>query len=275
MKVALLLNGFIRDTNNLNVVKKFLELNKDYNIDLYTSTYNVIGLKYKMTSGSRQAYETTKVVTEEFLKSKLPFKKILIEDINEVKKECDQFSSDHKSFHSSHSPDSESILSNIFSQWRNLYKTYSLIEDLSEYNWVIRYRFDLNGKNLKLSEYTNTESDKVYMKCVKHFKGLYKNGLVGPICRDGCVIGATEAMKKVCSIGKYENYSQLIRDPNNYLIAKDGYWGGNLKKPCYYSNESNLTYWCIKNNLKILPINEHHLPGSTLTRLGNEKQYKR
>ena len=80
MRVALLLNGFVRDLNNLNVVEKFLELNKDFDIDIYTTTYGVVGIPSKFDAKSKDIYDKSNEITEEFLRSKLPFKKIVIED---------------------------------------------------------------------------------------------------------------------------------------------------------------------------------------------------
>ena len=271
MRVALLLNGFIRNLKNLDVINKFLELNKDYDIDIYTHTYNVIGIPSKLDPKSKSVYVKTDEVTEELLRSKLPFKKIFIEDVNVADKQCSLFAADNSRLHVQNRKDNEFLISNIFSQWRNLYKTYSLIDNPSEYDLIIRYRYDLNGEKLNLSEYSNPESNHVYLR-KKNKKLLYRNGLLGPLCFDGCVIGSAEAMETVCSIGTNKNYGDLMNDKDNFLKKKGDDYFVTGKKPSYFSNESNLIFWCIKNNLVVKPIKEQHLPGTTLTRPVEKKR---
>ena len=271
MRVALLLNGFVRDLNNLNVVKKFLELNKDFDIDIYTTTYGVVGIPSKFDAKSKDIYDKSNVITEEFLRSKLPFKKIVIEDSEIAQKYCLIFAAQNRNLHDSRIDDNEFYIANMFSQWRNLYKTYSLIDNPSEYDLIIRYRYDLNGANLNLSEYSNLKTDEVYLRN-KGKKFYYKDGAVGPLCFDGCVIGTPEAMKTVCTVGTYKNYGLVMNDPKNVLVKKNNDFFVTQGKNSYYSNENNLIFWCLKNNLKIKNIKEQHLPGSTLTRPHSAKR---
>ena len=264
----MLLNGFVRDLNNLNVVKKFLELNKNFSIDLYTTTYSVIGIPQKFEPKSKGIYEKSDRITEEFLRSKLSFKKIEIEEFEIAQKYCLIFADQNKHLHDSRLDNypggTEFNIVNMYSQWRNLYKTFSLIDNPSEYDLIVRYRYDLNGANLNLSEYSNLNPDEVYLRN-KGKKLYYKDGSVGPLCHDGCVIGSAEAMKIVCSVGSFKNYGLVMNNPKNVLVKKnnDFFVPG---KNCYLSNENNLTFWCLENNLKIKNIKEKHLPGIVLTR---------
>ena len=50
MRVACILTGFIRNLNNLNGIKNFVSLNKDFDIDLYSNTYDIVGTETKEPS---------------------------------------------------------------------------------------------------------------------------------------------------------------------------------------------------------------------------------
>ena len=47
MKVAYLLPGFVRDIDNLKKINKFIKINKDVDIHLYTYTYNILGYEFQ------------------------------------------------------------------------------------------------------------------------------------------------------------------------------------------------------------------------------------
>ena len=50
MRVACILTGFIMNLNNLNGIKNFLSINKDFDIDLYSNTNDIVGTITKKTS---------------------------------------------------------------------------------------------------------------------------------------------------------------------------------------------------------------------------------
>ena len=73
MKVALLLPGFVRNLSYLNALNVFLNNHKSYDFDLYTSSYDIVGLPTK-SSINHTKYKTTESFVEHNYISK--FKKI-------------------------------------------------------------------------------------------------------------------------------------------------------------------------------------------------------
>jgi hypothetical protein len=264
MKVALLLNGHIRDLNNFIIIRKFIEKNKNFDIDIYTSTYEILGIPERFDSRSKEYYENSQKITVELLNKYLKFKKIEIENFKEAKRFCLSFAKNHKYIFDSYDSnyDNEFLITNMFSQWRNIYKTFSLIDFPNDYDLIVRYRYDLNAKELDLSSYIN--SDKIFLR-QKGKTFYYRNGKEGPLCFDGCIIGSSESMQKVCKMGMEENYSFLLKNPDIDLIEKNRDYQVS-KKPNTRSAECNFIYWCLINELKFGSIKENHLPGSTINR---------
>ena len=79
MRVACILTGFIRNLNNLNGIKNFVSLNKDFDIDLYSNTYDVIGAETKEPSNGR-GYIGSQKVDDNFLNELLSLKGVSIEN---------------------------------------------------------------------------------------------------------------------------------------------------------------------------------------------------
>jgi len=274
MKVALLLPGFVRDLSYLNALNVFLNNHKSYDFDLYTSSYDIVGLPTK-SSINHTKYKTTESFVEHNYISK--FKKCELDDYESYSKECLQFVNKNKlsSFIQKCSNEfwkkynakfkiketEETLLANIFAQWNKVYKTYCLLDDPDSYDIIIRSRYDYNLKTMDLSKYINfCDQDK---KTIVHKITLLTNQpkLVGgdnikifPV--DGFAMGNPYTMKIYCSFGKPENFIRNIKDQNLKSID----WFQGKGKDIKLSNEGSLSYWCHNvNGLDYANISDNHL----------------
>jgi len=122
IKICIVLTGFMRNFNNtLSIFKNFF---KNYQLDYYLVTYDIIGY------GNRESenYSQNKFNIDE-LKKIIPIKKYIIKEYSK----CDKISEDI-------------ALNKFFHQTSNIYDGYNLIDE--NYLFYIRMRPDLEFQNL-------------------------------------------------------------------------------------------------------------------------------
>ena len=275
MRVACILTGFIRNLNNLNGIKNFVSLNKDFDIDLYSNTYDVIGAETKEPSNGR-GYIGSQKVDDNFLNGLLPLKGVSIENYETVNKELDIFTEENihlikKSpsgvwggFSSKmKSVENEKTLLRVnYAQWRNVYKNYQLLQ--GEYDLIVKYRYDANGGNFDISKYIeNMTPNSIFMREQPYNPHSFKldNGKEVVMSFDYITLGTYDAMKTYCEFGKKENFVEVLCD--NEMQSTSFY--NTRSKDIKLSSESLISYWCFhKNNLIRKGVSEHHLPGTGL-----------
>lgn len=275
MRVACILTGFIRNLNNLNGIKNFVSLNKDFDIDLYSNTYDIVGKETKEPSNGR-GYIGSQKVDDNLLNGLLPFKGVSIENYETVNKELDIFAEEnvhlikksHKSFWDGFSSKMKSVqnektvLRINYAQWRNVYKNYQLLE--GDYDLIVKYRYDANGGNFDISKYIeNMTPNSIFMREQPYNPHSFKldNGKEVVMSFDYITLGTYDAMKTYCEFGKRENFVEVLCDSEMQSIS---YWntkGTDIK----LTSEVLISYWCFhKNNLIRKGVSEHHLPGTGL-----------
>ena len=168
MKVAILLPGFVRDLSYLNALNVFLNNHKSYNFDLYTSSYDIVGLPTK-SSINHEKYKTTEsFIGHEYISK---FKRYELDNYESYSKECLQFVNKNelsffiqkcsnefwKKYNAKFKikETEETLLANIFAQWNKVYRTYCLLDDPDSYDVIIRSRYDYNLKTMDLNKYVN------------------------------------------------------------------------------------------------------------------------
>ena len=275
MRVACILTGFIRNLNNLNGIKNFVSLNKDFDIDLYSNTYDVIGAETKEPSNGR-GYIGSQKVDDNFLNGLLSLKGVSIENYETVNKELDIFTEENihlikKSpsgvwggFSSKmKSVENEKTLLRVnYAQWRNVYKNYQLLQ--GEYDLIVKYRYDANGGNFDISKYMeDMTSNSIFLREQPYNPHSFKldNGKEVVMSFDYITLGTYDAMKTYCEFGKKENFVEVLCD--NEMQSTSFY--NTRSKDIKLSSESLISYWCFhKNNLIRKGVSEHHLPGTGL-----------
>ena len=275
MRVACILTGFIRNLNNLNGIKNFVSLNKDFDIDLYSNTYDVIGAETKEPSNGR-GYIGSQKVDDNFLNGLLTLKGVSIENYETVNKELDIFTEENINLIKKSpsgvwggfsgkmkSVENEKTLLRVnYAQWRNVYKNYQLLQ--GEYDLIVKYRYDANGGNFDISKYMeDMTSNSIFLREQPYNPHSFKldNGKEVVMSFDYITLGTYDAMKTYCEFGKRENFVEVLCDSEMQSIS---YWntkGTDIK----LTSEVLISYWCFhKNNLIRKGVSEHHLPGTGL-----------
>ena len=275
MRVACILTGFIRNLNNLNGIKYFVSLNKDFDIDLYSNTYDVIGAETKEPSNGR-GYIGSQKVDDNFLNGLLSLKGVSIENYETVNKELDIFTEENMNLVKKSpsgvwggfsgkmkSVENEKTLLRVnYAQWRNVYKNYQLLQ--GEYDLIVKYRYDANGGNFDISKYMeDMTSNSIFLREQPYNPHSFKldNGKEVVMSFDYITLGTYDAMKTYCEFGKKENFVEVLCD--NEMQSTSFY--NTRSKDIKLSSESLISYWCFhKNNLIRKGVSEHHLPGTGL-----------
>ena len=275
MRVACILTGFIRNLNNLNGIKNFVSLNKDFDIDLYSNTYDVIGAETKEPSNGR-GYIGSQKVDDNFLNELLSLKGVSIENYETVNKELDIFTEENINLIKKSpsgvwggfsgkmkSVENEKTLLRVnYAQWRNVYKNYQLLQ--GEYDLIVKYRYDANGGNFDISKYIeDMTSNSIFLREQPYNPHSFKldNGKDVVMSFDYITLGTYDAMKTYCEFGKKENFVEVLCD--NEMQSTSFY--NTRSKDIKLSSESLISYWCFhKNNLIRKGVSEHHLPGTGL-----------
>jgi hypothetical protein len=275
MRVACILTGFIRNLNNLNGIKNFVSLNKDFDIDLYSNTYDVIGAETKEPSNGR-GYIGSQKVDDNFLNGLLSLKGVSIENYETVNKELDIFTEENINLIKKSpsgvwggfsgkmkSVENEKTLLRVnYAQWRNVYKNYQLLQ--GEYDLIVKYRYDANGGNFDISKYMeDMTSNSIFLREQPYNPHSFKldNGKEVVMSFDYITLGTYDAMKTYCEFGKKENFVEVLCD--NEMQSTSFY--NTRSKDIKLSSESLISYWCFhKNNLIRKGVSEHHLPGTGL-----------
>ena len=270
MKVAYLLPGFVRNLEYFDEIKRFLKLNSNHQIDLYSNTYDVLGSPHKEPS-NKVGYKNSMKIDSEFLESFVPFKSINIENYEEVDREISEFSERYSylinksSQWSSRKTEKMGCLENekttmrsYYGQVRNVYKSFSLIEDIEDYDLIIKSRFDAWTSKLDLNLYGSVlEKNRIFGHDY-HYSPILNNGKQLPLICDLVVFGDSSSMQSWCSIDR-EKLIQIYSDQN--LNSKDWetkHYGSDVKLNmevifCY----NHFILNCGKKHAK---INKDHLP---------------
>ena len=253
MRVACILTGFIRNLNNLNGIKNFVSLNKDFDIDLYSNTYDVIGAETKEPSNGR-GYIGSQKVDDNFLNGLLSLKGVSIENYETVNKELDIFTEENINLVKKSpsgvwggfsgkmkSVENEKTLLRVnYAQWRNVYKNYQLLQ--GEYDLIVKYRYDANGGNFDISKYMeDMTSNSIFLREQPYNPHSFKldNGKEVVMSFDYITLGTYDAMKTYCEFGKKENFVEVLCD--NEMQSTSFY--NTRSKDIKLSSESLISYW--------------------------------
>ena len=278
MRVAYLLSGFVRKLSYLNEIKNFLELNKEHHIDLYSNTYNVLGSEFKEPSNKRGYVDSVRI-DGNFANGILDFKKIQIEDYDQVDKEISLFAEENISlikkspFNSFNKfsgkmgsvENEQTTLRVRYAQERNLFKTFELIE--GKYDLIIKSRYDAYVSQLDLSAYEDQiKSDIIFSKGNQIGSVTLDNGYILNACIEIVMFGHPDAMKILCEYGIKENFIEILKDQG----FRSQYYYDNRNKDIKLMAECCVPYRLFfKNKLKSNVILDKHLPGTGL--LGRRK----
>ena len=268
MRVACILTGFIRNLNNLNGIKNFVSLNKDFDIDLYSNTYDVIGAETKEPSNGR-GYIGSQKVDDNFLNGLLSLKGVSIENYETVNKELDIFTEENINLIKKSpsgvwggfsgkmkSVENEKTLLRVnYAQWRNVYKNYQLLQ--GEYDLIVKYRYDANGGNFDISKYMeDMTSNSIFLREQPYNPHSFKldNGKEVVMSFDYITLGTYDAMKTYCEFGKKENFVEVLCD--NEMQSTSFY--NTRSKDIKLSSESLISYWCfrIPSHASVTPPDE-------------------
>ena len=280
MKVAYLLPGFVRNLEYFDEIKRFLKLNSNHQIDLYSNTYDVLGSPHKEPS-NKVGYKNSMKIDSEFLESFVPFKSINIENYEEVDREISEFS-ERYSYLINKSPqwsakrtkkmgcleNEKTNIRSCYGQVRNVYKSFSLIEDIEDYDLIIKSRFDAWTSKLDLNLYGSVlEKNRIFGLDYYYIKNgkvcernstILDNGKQIPLICDLVVFGDSSSMQSWCSIDR-EKLIQIYSDQN--LNSKDWetkHYGSDVKLNMEVIFSYN--HFILNGGKKHVKINKDHLP---------------
>jgi len=279
VNVGLMLNGFLKNKNNLNTINKFLNKNNKHKIDIYTETYNIIGLETKESSDVSEYLQSNKCDEETFSDISKNYNHILYtEDYIEANKIANNFVKnnldittypDQKNLwrklkqKSGYSENEHTHLSRSYSQWRKVYRCYNLIQDPNQYDLLIRCRCDYRIDNLDLDYYRNITTKDICMKTKTYSKFTFDtNQKFKHMVFDGLAIGKPQAMKHYCNHGSEEEF--IKRMNTDTYASKEHYriYGYSSR----LSNEVCISHWCYSNGYDLFPIHDSHLPSKAVLR---------
>lgn len=283
MNIGLMLNGFVRNINNINTIIKFLNKNTKHKIDIYTETYNIIGLETKESSNVSNYLQSNACNKETFVDIPKNYNHIIhAEDYIKANTIANKFVKD--SLNISTYPDQTNLwkelkqksgyyeneythLSRSYSQWRKVYRCYSLIQDPAQYDLLIRCRFDYKIDNLDLDYYSNITTKDICMKTKIYSKFTFDTDQkFKHMVFDGLAIGKPQAMKHYCSHGSEEEFVKRMN--TDTYASKEHY---RIYGYCSrLSNEVCISHWCYSNGYGLFPILDSHLPSNPVLR---QKKY--
>ena len=149
-KVALLLSGFVRGTDNLDQVNKFIENNSDnYDFYKFISVYDVMGTKTKAYQGDQDKTELVSLSTFTNFK----YEKILISDYADIVKYIENMIDKNLEKLNNVLPfdisDKKVHLHNMLCRWHMANIGFGLVIDSEiNFDYVIQTRFDLKSNSL-------------------------------------------------------------------------------------------------------------------------------
>ena len=271
MKVAYLLPGFIRNLKYFKEINKFIELNKEHQIDFYSNTYDVIGAPHKEPA-NKKGYADSQRIDKEFVENYLSFKHINIENYEEVDREITKFARDNshlirksenfsknKSNKMKCAENEETTLRSYYGQVRNIYKCYQHIENPSEYDLIIKSRYDAWVSNLDLNDYKEYIGENTLFGMNYHFSMRLDNGVLNKTLSDIVVFGDPIAMKTYCGVGDANVFRKNFEDKN--LSSKEyerGHRGADIKT--HLESVICYNYFVLNNNTKCIEVSPKHLP---------------
>ena len=279
MNVGLMLNGFVRNVNNLNNVYDFLQNNNEHRIDVYTDTYNVIGLQTKESPDVNRYLSSSECTEDIFNNISQECKHILnIEDYEEANKITNDFVKNNLDIRTYPNQEDEwkklkkksgcqenefTHLSRSYSQWRKVYRCFNMISNPDKYDLLIRCRCDYKISSLKLDYYKNIDDKNICMKTKSYAEFTFNdNKKFKHMVFDGLAIAKPTAMKHYCMHGSELEF--LKRMNTNIYESKQHYeiYGYSSR----LSNEVCISHWCYSNGYDLFPIHDSHLPKQPVQR---------
>ena len=272
MNVGLMLNGFLRNTNNINTITKFLNKNYKHKIDIYTETYNIIGLETKESPDVVRYLQSNKCNKETFKNISKNYNHILyIEDYIEANRIANNFVKDNLDTttypdqknlwrtlkqKSGYSENEHTHLSRSYSQWRKVYRCFNLIKEPNQYDLLIRCRCDYRIDNLDLDYYSNITTKDICMQTKSYNKFTFDNNQkFKHMVFDGLAIGRPLAMEHYCKHGSDEEF--IKRMNTDTYASKEHY---RIYGYCSrLSNEVCISHWCYSNGYDLFQIHDSHL----------------
>lgn len=149
-KVAIVLSGFVRGTDNFDQVNKFIENNSDnYDFYKFISVYDVMGTKTKAYQGGQEETEPVSLSTFNNFK----YEKILISDYVDIVKYIENMINKNLEKLNNILPfdisDKKVHLHNMLCRWHMANIGFGLVIDSEiNFDYVIQTRFDLKSSSL-------------------------------------------------------------------------------------------------------------------------------
>ena len=277
-QVALLEPGFIRKWDNLESIKRFVELNDNFHIHVYMCSYDFLGFEHKETTDKSVIQGSNEVNIPLILERYKDAYQIEIKTYHSVWSHIYRYFDENK-FNlkeclpgvlekwnkKANTDETElTLLHKIYAQWHMVYNTYNMIIDKNDYDIIIRSRFDYDISNMNLSKYP-IEQNTIYSKTRNELRDVF-----GKIHYDGFAMGDVESMDKYLNVGSEQGFHDAVEN-SNLKSEKFYHWKG---KDIKLSSEAMITNWTHNHN-KIIhkEINEEHLPGNIVMR--SQKFYQK
>jgi hypothetical protein len=207
MKIAVIIPGLIRTFNNNNVIKSFNRTFEDYDIDVYSSIWDIRGKytqnkKYKSTIN----YLSEEKVTDsdiDVLKKSYKIKEIKVDSFKEWSDENENFLKEYNHKH----PNSgyQMTKNGIFSQYYQILESFKMIPNLDLYDVIVKTRYDIT--------FNKIEFDKINLEENTYYTLEVTNDINVPT--DYVFFGTPSFMKKFMGIYEYmKNVDEF--NPNNF-----------------------------------------------------------
>ena len=284
MNVALLLPGFVRNHAHLTKVSEFLRLNQRYPIDVFTYTYDVLGLEVAETA-DRSIIPRTSSTDQALIAETIAPVAARYLDYGEVWRHIDRYFADRTWsiesnsqeywedwFRKSGSRDDEiSMLKRLFAQWHMAHGCWRLLEDSGRhYDCVVRTRYDYDVSALDLSTYLERLQPRT-LYGTRRPLGVIALDRGGSLQVDNdCVcFGDQTAMGLLYQLGGDATYHAVLTDGR--FQSADFYT--QRAKSIRLSSESSMSFWAhVCNALDFELLTPEH--AATLRVMRKYKHYR-
>lgn len=271
MKIALLLPGFIRNYENLNIINKFIKKNEQYKIDIYFATYDIVGLTCKETEDQSVYKNKSEKTSVKNIDQKLLYPyKIALNSYEKINAEIENLISEKNWDIPEPTNNNVKIyptLKRIFSQWYMVKKCFDLMESTKiKYDFIIKARPDLKMQHFDLKNLLNKNNIK---KISKNYIAALK--IDQYTVSDWILLGNHNSMKKLSMLGDINIFHKA--NHNKHFKSYDSFFVKQKGKSVMLSSEKTISHWLfVQNNFELLPIKNRKKRGFMINR--NIKHYR-
>ena len=283
MNVALLLPGFVRNYAHLAKVAEFLRLNDRYPIDVFTYTYDVVGLEVKETA-DRTIIPRTRSTDQALIADAIAPVAARYLDYGEVWRHIDRYFAERTWDIEPSSPkywedwskkcgspdDEISMLQRLFAQWHMAHGCWQLLEESGRhYDCVVRTRYDYDVSALELAPYLDRLRPRT-LYGTRRALGTIALDRGGAFEADNdCVcFGDQTAMGLLYQLGGDAIYHAVLTDER--FRSADFY--AERAKSIRLSSEGSMSFWAhVCNDLAFEELTPEH--AATLRVMRKHKHY--